>query len=170
MQSLSQSFCILASDSRWIMGYLQNQIFCVLNRIYLRIHFLTGFQAQQSSWNEPWIYFENLKMFSIVQGVDVFINLTQQDYYIWPAIQYPITQLLHLYLHRCNNTAPLKIDMPISTCIFFTFNWLTLTSKMHFVKFHPEVASCLLSRGKRKYAPLGMRLLWKYMNYFLIYQ
>ena len=42
---------------------------------------------------------------------------------------------------------------------------------MHFVKFHPEVASCLLSRGKRKYAPLGMRLLWKYiLNYFLVYQ
>ena len=61
--------------------------------------------------------------------------------------------------------------MPILTCIFFTFNWLTLTSEMHFVKFHPEVASCLLSRGKRKYAPLGMRLLWKYIrNYFLVYQ
>ena len=42
---------------------------------------------------------------------------------------------------------------------------------MHFVKFHPEVASCLLFRGKRKYAPLGMRLLWKYIrNYFLVYQ
>ena len=42
---------------------------------------------------------------------------------------------------------------------------------MHFVKFHPEVVSCLLSRGKRKYAPLGMRLLWKYIrNYFLVYQ
>ena len=42
---------------------------------------------------------------------------------------------------------------------------------MHFAKFHPEVASCLLSRGKRKYAPLGMRLLWKYVrNYFLVYQ
>ena len=41
---------------------------------------------------------------------------------------------------------------------------------MHFVKFHPEVASCLLSRGKKKkYAPLGMRLLWKYINYFLVY-
>ena len=41
---------------------------------------------------------------------------------------------------------------------------------MHFVKFHPEVASCLLSRGKRKYAPLEMRLLWKYIrNYFLVY-
>ena len=40
---------------------------------------------------------------------------------------------------------------------------------MHFVKFHPEVASCLLSRGKRMYAPLGMRLLWKYINYFLAY-
>ena len=52
----------------------------------------------------------------------------------------------------------------------FTFNWLTLTSEMHFVKFHPEVSSCLLSRGKRKYAPLGMRLLWKYIrNYFLVY-
>ena len=42
---------------------------------------------------------------------------------------------------------------------------------MHFVKFHPEVASCLLSRGKRKYAPVGMRLIWKYIrNYFLVYQ
>ena len=65
----------------------------------------------------------------------------------------------------------LKVDVPILTCIFFTFNWLTLTFEMHFVKFHPEVASCLLSRGKRKYAPLGMRLLWKYIrNYFLVYQ
>ena len=65
----------------------------------------------------------------------------------------------------------LKVDMPILTCIFFTFNWLTLTCEMHFVKFHPVVASCLLSRGKRKYAPLGMRLLWKYIrNYFLVYQ
>ena len=65
----------------------------------------------------------------------------------------------------------LKVDMPILTCIFFTFNWLTLTSEMHFVKFHPVVASCLLSRGKRKYAHLGMRLLWKYIrNYFLVYQ
>ena len=64
----------------------------------------------------------------------------------------------------------LKVDMPILTCIFFTFHWLTLTSEMHFVKFHPEVASCLLSRGKRKYTPLGMRLLWKYIrNYFLVY-
>ena len=65
----------------------------------------------------------------------------------------------------------LNVDMPILTCIFITFNWLTLTSEMHFVKFHPAVASCLLSRGKRKYAPLGMRLLWKYIrNYFLVYQ
>ena len=64
----------------------------------------------------------------------------------------------------------LKVDMPILTCIFFTFNWLTLTSEMHYVKFHPQVASCLLSRGKRKYTSLGMRPLWKYIrNYFLIY-
>ena len=64
----------------------------------------------------------------------------------------------------------LKVDMPILTCIFFTFNWLTLTSEMHFVNFHPVVASCLLSRGKRKYASLRMRLLWKYIrNYFLVH-
>ena len=44
----------------------------------------------------------------------------------------------------------LKVNMPILTCIFFTFNWLKLTSNLHFVKFHPEVASCLLSRGKKE--------------------
>ena len=44
----------------------------------------------------------------------------------------------------------LKGDMPIIP--IFTF-WLTLTSEMHFVKCLPGVASCLLSRGKRKYAP-----------------
>ena len=64
----------------------------------------------------------------------------------------------------------IKGGMPILTCIFFTFNLLTLTSEIHFVEFHPEVASCFLSRGKRKYEPLGMRLLWKYIrNYFLVY-
>ena len=73
-------------------------------------------------------------------------------------------------LHAWESVSSLKVDVPILTCIFFTFNWLTLTSEMHLVKFHPEVASCLLSRGKRKYAPLGMRLLWKYIrNYFLVY-
>ena len=76
------------------------------------------------------------------------------------------------FLTKCkSHNYYLKVDMPILTCIFFTFNWLTLTSEMHFVKFHPEVASCLLCRGKRKYAPLGMRLIWKYIrNYFLVYQ
>ena len=76
----------------------------------------------------------------------------------WPKSHVPFLKL-HI----------LKMDMPILTGICFTFNWLTLTSEMHFVKFHPEVASCLLSRGKRKYAPLGMRLLWKYINCFLVY-
>ena len=35
----------------------------------------------------------------------------------------------------------LNVDMPILTCICFTFNWLTLTSEMHFVKllvYSPE--------------------------------
>ena len=74
-----------------------------------------------------------------------------------------------LFFFFCN---PLKkVDLPILTCIFFTLNWLTLISEMHFVKFHHEVASCLLFRGKRKYAPLGMRLILKYIrNHFLVYQ
>ena len=81
----------------------------------------------------------------------------------------PVAEVLAVTFKNTNTK--LKVDMPIWTCIFFTFNWLTLTPEMHFVKFRPEVASCLLSRGKRKYAPLGMRLLWKYIrNYFLVYQ
>ena len=63
------------------------------------------------------------------------------------------------------------MDVPILPCVFYTFNWLTLTSEVYFVKFHPEVASCLLSRGKTKYATLGMRLWCKYIrNYLLVYQ
>ena len=61
--------------------------------------------------------------------------------------------------------------MPILPCVFYTVNWLTLTSEMYFVRFHPEVTSCLLSRGKTKYATLGMRLWCKYIrNYLLVYQ
>ena len=65
----------------------------------------------------------------------------------------------------------LKVDVPILPCVVYTFNWLTLTSEMYFVRFHPEVTSCLLSRGKTKYATLGMRLWCKYIrNYLLVYQ
>ena len=65
----------------------------------------------------------------------------------------------------------LKVDVPILPCVFYTFSWLTLTSEMYFVRFHPEVTSCLLSRGKTKYATLGMRLWYKYIrNYLLVYQ
>ena len=83
-----------------------------------------------------------------------------------------LTILTHdSYVARVQNSEGLKVDMPILSCKFFTNDWLTLTSDMHFVKFHPELVSCLLSRGKRKYAPLGMRLIWKYIrNYFLVYQ
>ena len=88
----------------------------------------------------------------------------------YPAISKKIKYDFKLTID-INDIFTLKVDMPILTYIFFTFNWLTLTSEMHFVKFHPEVASCLLSRGKRKCAPLGMRLIWKYIrNYFLVYQ
>ena len=37
----------------------------------------------------------------------------------------------------------LKVDVPILPCVFYTFSWLTLTSEMYFVRFHPEVTSCL---------------------------
>ena len=74
-----------------------------------------------------------------------------------------LLDVVHFYMNCL-----LKVDMPILTCIFFTFNWLTLTSEMQVVKFHPGVASCLLSRGKRKY---GNEAIMKiYRNYFLVYQ
>ena len=93
-------------------------------------------------------------------------------HYIWSAAMQILPIGFCIPMKKAHSKfGGLKVDMPILTCIFFTFNWLTLTFEMHFVKFHPEVASCFLSRGKRKYAPLGMRLLWKYIrNYFLVYQ
>ena len=40
---------------------------------------------------------------------------------------------------------------------------------MHFLKFHPEVGF-LFTLQRQKNAPLGMRLLWKYIRiYFLVY-
>ena len=94
---------------------------------------------------------------------------------MWDLIERPLkwhfsrSNCIHCTIYM--NFKILKVDVPILTCISLTFNWLTLTSEMHFVKFHPKAASCLLSRGKRKYAPLGMRLWWKYLrNYFLVYQ
>ena len=76
---------------------------------------------------------------------------------------------LHPITHT--HTKVLKVDVPILPCVFYTFDWLTLTSEMYFVRFHPEVTSCLLSRGKTKYATLGMRLWCKYIrNYLLVYQ
>ena len=89
----------------------------------------------------------------------------------WQVFLLYFWRVLKIFLNpRLSLIVPLKLDVPILTCISVTFNWLTLTSEMHFVKFHPEVASCLLPRGKRKYVPLGMRLLWKYIrNYFLVY-
>ena len=53
----------------------------------------------------------------------------------------------------------------------FHFWFIDLDLWNAFCEISPEEASCLLYRGKRKYAPLGMRLLWKYIrNYFLVYQ
>ena len=96
------------------------------------------------------ISYEKISVFSFYSTLclrgNLHLSLYGTCYYRWHYIKPSFLSIL-------------KVDMPILTCIFFTFNWLTLTSEMHFVKFHPEVASCLLSRGKRKYAPLGMRLL-----------
>ena len=77
-----------------------------------------------------------------------------------------VVVLILIYNKKC-----LKVDMLILPWVFYTFNWLTLTSEMYFVRFHPEVTSCLLSRGKTKYTTLGMRLWCKYLrNYLLVYQ
>ena len=103
------------------------------------------------------------------------ISETQHLNFSRPSGSWIIDQnnILHVLINNSWNAWPtksLKVDVPIVACIFFTFNWLTLTSEMHFVMFFPEVASCLLSRGKINYVPLGMRLLWKYIRkYFLVY-
>ena len=70
-------------------------------------------------------------------------------------------------LHECIKTC-LKVDMSILTCILFTFNWLTLISEMYFVKFHPEVASCLLSRGKKKVCNPGDEAILKIHKLFSV--
>ena len=44
---------------------------------------------------------------------------------------------------------------------------MTLTSEVHFVRFHPEIVSCFLSRGKIKYVTLGMRLCEKTLKLFI---
>ena len=68
----------------------------------------------------------------------------------------------------------LKVDVPILPCVFTIstdWPWLLKCILWGFSAFHPDVTSCLLSRGKTKYATLGMRLWCKYIrNYLLVYQ
>ena len=51
--------------------------------------------------------------------------------------------------------------MPILTCIFFTFYWLTLTFEIHFVKFHPVVASCFTLQRQKKVCTPGDEAIMK---------
>ena len=59
------------------------------------------------------------------------------------------------------------LDTSQFTMCIFNFNWLTLTCKIHFVKFHPEVASYSLSRGKKVYNP-GDEVMTKILHFFFI--
>ena len=133
------------------------------------MHHMTGFRALLTSIT----LIATIEKFSqdcpLLNKRRSYIIMRQKETYIiisylnWPNLTTKINQFKEIWLFKDGCT---HFNMHI-----FTFNWLTLTSEMHFVKFHPEVASCLLSRGKRKYAPLGMRLLWKYIrNYFLVYR
>ena len=55
-------------------------------------------------------------------------------------------------------------DVHILPCAFsLSTNW-PWSLKCLFVRFHPKVASYLLSRAKGKYAIPGMRLWWKYIR------
>ena len=141
-----------------------------------KIQFWPTFQCKSAIWVKStimtsfWRHTWNVHTFFCLYGKRRLI-----DSYTVPWYQISIQAFIfqvHRGLQPPLVTKPSishKVDMPILTCIFFTFNWLTLTFEEHFGKFYPEVASCLFSRGKRKYAPLGMRLLWKYINYFLVY-
>ena len=48
----------------------------------------------------------------------------------------------------------LQVNVHILAFVFFSFYWMILTDltfEMHFVRFHPDIASCLFSRGKNAY-------------------
>ena len=133
---------------------------------YIRIHSLP--QGLATS------IFTCSKIITIILLLSILLHFLAKTHLWLNAYNFILQLTLEVaswFLYMASVYNNLKVDMPILTCIFITFNWLTLTSEMHFVKFHPEVASSLLSRGKRKYAPLGMRVIWKYVrNYFLVYQ
>ena len=148
--------CIHMSHRTWIFSWIPIQIL-ILHSSHEYFVLLIGLIFSQSQHEYP----------PQILILPLLPNMKKEIKSIIIIIVHP-SRRLSFYV---DGSLKLKVDMPILTCIFFTLNWLTLTSEMHFVKFHPEVASCLLSRGKRKYAPLGMRLIWKYIrNYLLVYQ
>ena len=131
------------------------------------------FELKLSSYWQNIIFSRNCPKFHIFTKIVFFFK-------VWLELFKPTASTLQIswqghvgliLFHFCQLWAVKGGYAHFNMYIFFFFNWLTMTSEMHFVTFHPEVASCLLSRGKRKYAPLGMRLIWKYIrNYFLVYQ
>ena len=145
-----------------VPGVIVASFFCVQNERAQRLTKTSGRLWSELRNREFWVDFDWVGCLDCSLGkFEVYKLLWKWLFWISDTLG---NMIFNIFLK-------LKVDMPILICIFFTFNWLTLTSEMHFVKFHPVVASCLLSRGKRKYAPLGMRLLWKYIrNYFLVYQ
>ena len=85
----------------------------------------------------------------------------------WDILRFPLIILDSL---TCNHSAYikvydvvktircvfcLKVDMPILTCIFFTFNWLTLTSEMRFWSFTLRYLLVYSSEAKESMHPWG---------------
>ena len=54
------------------------------------------------------------------------------------------------------------------TMCIFHFQVIDFVLWNAFCEVSPKGTFCLLSRGKQKYATLGMRLWWKYINYLLV--
>ena len=83
----------------------------------------------------------------------------------------PLKEMKHSENYLKKKKKSVMVDMPILykwilTCIFFTFNWLTLTSEIHFVNFHPVIASCITLQRQKKVCTPGDEAIMKIHKLF----
>ena len=111
-------------------------------RSYVNVlnHGNTLAKFQKSKFSERWKYSINARLLNNNTLV-IVANISVNEH------------ILPLY--------SLKVDLPILPCVFFTLIWLTLTSEMHFVRFHtPEVKEVCTPRNE---------VMMKYIIFLLVY-
>ena len=82
---------------------------------------------------------------------------------LWPTIRYPITELLHLYLHRSNITAPLKYLYCYHVAPTQLLCWSTCvgTQRKQWSYFKEAAALLLLCRCQCSNCVIGYRMVVK---------